>query len=69
MKFKLGIVVGGGIAYLIASGSARELLGKAKAAMSGGRKDAAHTVDAPTESSESTPWPSHAGGPSLAPVT
>ena len=69
MRFKLGIVVGGGIAYLIASGSARELLGKAKAAMSGGRKDAAHTVDAPTESSESTPRASHAGGPSLAPAT
>jgi hypothetical protein len=70
MRFKLGVVVGGGIGYLIASGRARELLDRAIAAMRGGRrKDAARTIVAPPEPSESTPWPSHTGDPSLAPST
>jgi hypothetical protein len=69
MRFKLGVVMGGAIGFLIASGKARELLDEARAGIRGGRRGAKHTVETSKEPSESTPWPSHVGDGPLAPVT
>ena len=69
MRFKLGVIVGGGIGYLIASGRARELVDEATTAVKGRRKGTTVTVDVPREPSDSTPWASRAVGEPLAPVT